>query len=153
MIETLLIPASPLSEPQEAARRVQIDGERIADIHELVGGYFDIFRFGGPPNSHHGLFVNDNGLIDGLPPNQLATELFHEGLEPNGYLAGPAVMAAFDPMGTTVAPLPSVVEALEGLSIDSDPAAINAAREVLRAALHWPKGVGDPRTPVKVVLL
>ena len=150
-LNTILIPASRPDEPQEPARRAQIDSEGIREINEHVGGYFDIFHFGGSPK--HGLFVNDNGLLDGLPANQLATELFHEGLGEGGFLAGPAVMGAFDSAGNTVAPSLAIVDALEGLTIDSDPEQINLAREVIRQVCQWPEGVGLPRTPVRVMLV
>ena len=50
-------------------------------IHEVVGGWFDCVR----GDDFHG-YVNDTGLLDGLPINPVASALFGR------VLAGPAVV-------------------------------------------------------------
>jgi hypothetical protein len=66
---------------------------RLADLQGAVGGYVECVRFGGLDGWGVG-WLNEEGKLEGLAPNFLATELCHQhgAIEPTDYIAGPFVV-------------------------------------------------------------
>lgn len=65
-------------------RRITAD---LATFQALVGGYIEHVDFG-----IYGLYLNEEGKLNGLPINRLATELWSAAYGPTDILVGPVVL-------------------------------------------------------------
>jgi hypothetical protein len=79
---------------------IEVRGANDKELQKIVGGYVEIVTLSmGSPLAHYvGIAVNDNGRIDDLETNRLATSLcsmFCMGQDTR--LVGPAVLLANDP--------------------------------------------------------
>jgi hypothetical protein len=91
----------------------QIDGQ-LDDLQALVGGYIEAVAL---PDFITGAdqataYVNEEGKLDGLAPNFRATDFMVPGvgLMWGDYIAGPMVLAGFDPeTGEHTADIPPAV--------------------------------------------
>jgi Domain of unknown function (DUF3846) len=66
---------------------VRIGDNELGALQELVGGWIEYV----PTEQPVTLYCNEEGKIEGLPLNELATQLFGQLLMPGDYLAGDIV--------------------------------------------------------------
>lgn len=82
-MRALLIPAGGKPEEVEVSDENELD-----DLQRYVGGWIEYV----PTNEDVTLYCNEEGKIEGLPPNPLATSLFGSLLMPGDYLAGDVIL-------------------------------------------------------------
>lgn len=93
----------------------------LATLQRLVGGYIDVVMARGPdaPDGVH-LVVNDEGLADGLPVNELASRLYYSPdypLEQRYGIRGDVVAVRVDPQGDTASLTGADVQTIQALAL------------------------------------
>lgn len=112
--------------PGRKAQVVEQDWN-LAALQEAVGGFIESVVCPWPDAS---LYVNEEGKLNGLPPNPVASAMAHQVEGFDDVLVGPAVLIGFDPGSGEEIDLPmSIVEEVTGAEPEEDlPALVQRVR-------------------------
>jgi len=71
-------------------------GPKLDELQKAVGGYIELVRL----NNGRGMYINEEGKIEGLPMNDKATKLAHEhkAIFENDVIVGDAVLMSPEEM-------------------------------------------------------
>ena len=100
---------------EEHATRIEIDGNDLQKMQELVGGYLEGFPF-----LDAQALVNEEGKLSDLPVNELATSLALAAMaiHPTDTINGPMVLVSVQPGGKTGDVPDRLVESLRRSGIE-----------------------------------
>lgn len=96
------------------------EGKTLPGLQRAVGGYVDVITLTHPTTGTKAdMWINDEGKVNGLPLNTLASVLAivcEAGLAAGDYIAGPAVLAGFNEEGETVALPPEWMDLIAAIA-------------------------------------